>query len=139
MIMFFSKFAFSNVKGFDFFRQNKHQIFTFGLQNPKLNNGMNRSTTIHSSLVNPAKPNLKENKVDHVTMDVPLLTRILELSRENIKTDADLHVLLTRLIQDQGKVLTMNDYQELSQGFDPGSEPTDKDPELESILKLAGM
>lgn len=37
--------------------------------------------------------------VDIVTMDVPLLTRIMELSREDIKTDADLHEILTRLIK----------------------------------------
>ena len=38
------------------------------------------------------------DKVDTVTMDVPLLIRVFELVREDVKTDMDLHNLVERLI-----------------------------------------
>lgn len=94
---------------------------------------MTYSTFIHSGIVNPSKPNLKEKKdsIDTITMDVPLLTRILELSRENVKNDAQLHDLLTNIISLKNKgTLTMNDYDEIIK---------QNDNELESIKKLAGI
>jgi hypothetical protein len=97
---------------------------------------MSHSTIIHSGIVNPAKPNIsvKENQdvVDTVTMDIPLLTRILELAREDLKSDIDLHYVLTNMISIKNKgVLTMQDYDAISKR--QGS------PELESIKKLAGI
>jgi len=48
---------------------------------------------------------------DTVTFDIPLLIRVLELTRENIKTDIDLHKMVERLIKIRRKgILTMNDY-----------------------------
>lgn len=101
---------------------------------------MSYSTIIHSSLVNPAKPNLvketEKDLLDTITMDVPLLTRILELSRENLKSDEDLHRVVTNMLalKNQG-TLTMNDYEKIVQ-----TEKSDqKSSELESILKLAGI
>jgi hypothetical protein len=48
---------------------------------------------------------------DTVVLDIPLLIRIMELSREDIKSDADLHRVVERLIQIRNKgVLTMADY-----------------------------
>jgi|LakMenEpi03Aug12_release.lakeMendotaPanAssembly.Ray.scaffolds.fasta_scaffold289095_3 hypothetical protein len=98
---------------------------------------MTYSTFIHSGIVNPAKSKLtKENRdpVDSVTMDIPLLTRILELSREDIKSDVDLHNLLTSILNQKNKgILTMQDYESIVQG---SSQKTD---ELESIKKLAGI
>ena len=100
---------------------------------------MTYSTLIHSSIVNPAKPNLvKENNtdsVDTVTLDVPLLTRILEVAREDLKTDEDLHNLVERLVQLRNKgPLSMADYDEII-----GKKMDSDAAELESILKLAGM
>jgi hypothetical protein len=44
-------------------------------------------------------------------MDTPLFIRILELVREDIKTDADLHrVVENVLAKANGRPLTMNDY-----------------------------
>jgi hypothetical protein len=99
---------------------------------------MNYSTLIHSSLVNPSHPKLKENEqdpIDTVTLDVPLLTRLLELAREDIKSDAELHNVLTRILtlKNQG-TLGMNHYDEIL------GKSADKDSaELESIRKLAGI
>ena len=56
----------------------------------QLNSRMSRNTNIHSSLVNPAKPqNIKEmqDKQDYVSLDVPLMIRLFELVREDVKTD----------------------------------------------------
>jgi hypothetical protein len=51
------------------------------------------------------------DKKDTVTFDIPLLIRVLELTREDIKSDADLHRVVERLIQIRNKgVLTMADY-----------------------------
>jgi hypothetical protein len=48
---------------------------------------------------------------DTVTFDIPLLIRVLELTREKIKSDIDLHKMVERLIQIRRKgILTMNDY-----------------------------
>ena len=51
------------------------------------------------------------DKKDTLTLDVPLMIRLLELSRENIKSDAELHFLVEKLIELKNKpVLTMEDY-----------------------------
>ena len=51
------------------------------------------------------------DKKDRVTLDIPLLIRVLELAREDIKTDMDLHRVVEKLIQIRNKgVLTMKDY-----------------------------
>lgn len=53
----------------------------------------------------------KANAKDTITFDIPLLIRVLELTRENIKTDIDLHKMVERLINLRNKgILTMNDY-----------------------------
>lgn len=101
---------------------------------------MSYTTNIHSSLVNPTKPALvNENStdpVDTVTLDVPLLTRILELAREDVKSDADLHGVITNIISLKNNgTLTMNDYEKIVQQKSVDQDST----ELESILKLAGI
>lgn len=99
---------------------------------------MTYSTFIHSGLVNPAKPNLvKENlsdTIDSVTLDVPLLVRLLELAREDIKSDVDLHSIVERMLKLKNNgTLTMSDYENIAHGS------KNDNAELESILKLAGI
>lgn len=96
---------------------------------------MTYSTFIHSGIVNPSKPKLKEqsDSVDTITMDIPLLTRILELAREDVKDDAQLHELLTKIIDIKNRgTLTMNDYEEIIGN-------SERNDELDSIKKLAGI
>lgn len=51
------------------------------------------------------------DKRDTVTFDIPFLIRVLEYSREDAKTDMDLHNVVTKLIHIRNKgVLTMKDY-----------------------------
>jgi hypothetical protein len=48
---------------------------------------------------------------DAISFDIPLLIRVLELTREKIKSDSDLHKMVERLIKIRNKgTLTMNDY-----------------------------
>ena len=57
----------------------------------------------------------KVDKKDTVTLDIPLLIRVLELAREDIKTDMDLHRVVEKLINIRNKgMLTMKDYNYIS-------------------------
>lgn len=52
------------------------------------------------------------NPTDSVTVDIPLLIRLLEYAREDAKTDMDLHNVTEKLIElsTQGDTLTMQSY-----------------------------
>lgn len=51
---------------------------------------------------------------DVVRIDVPTFIRLLELSREDISQDADIHDLAEKVIQiSQDRVVTMKDYDDL--------------------------
>jgi hypothetical protein len=57
----------------------------------------------------------KEDKVDTITMDVPLFIRMLEYSREDAKEDMDLHDVTEKAIslgKERG-ILQMDDYNEI--------------------------
>jgi hypothetical protein len=56
-----------------------------------------------------------ENPPDRITMDVPLLLRMLEYAREDAKTDMDLHDVTQNLIKlsQTGKTLSMSDYEQI--------------------------
>lgn len=77
---------------------------------------------------------------DTVTMDVPLLIRLLELAREDVKDDADLHRVVDRVLAIKNRgTLTMDDYAEIEGTPD---EPTEKPAPatgLDEIRKLAGL
>lgn len=104
---------------------------------------MNYSSLISSKMITLSQPAIvKENTdaTDHVTVDIPLLIRLFELVREDVKTDVDLHNVVEKMIALKNKgVLTMNDYEEIASGnsgIDSGRQPNS---ELESIKKLAGI
>ncbi len=88
------------------------------------------------------------DKIDTVTMDVPLLIRVFELVREDVKTDMDLHNLVERLLslKDNG-TLTMTDYETISaaqSSQDTGQmpkkpEPTDESMDMSMLRALAGI
>jgi hypothetical protein len=56
-----------------------------------------------------------ENSIDTVTVDVPLLIRLLEYAREDAQTDMDLHNVAERAIElsQEGRTLTMDDYNKI--------------------------
>ena len=85
------------------------------------------------------------DKIDTVTLDVPLLIRVFELVREDVKTDMDLHNLVERMlsIKDKG-VLTMDAYKTISSAqasADTGQQPkpTDENIDVSMIRMLAGI
>jgi len=51
---------------------------------------------------------------DIVKMNVPLLIRIFEYVREDVKTDVELHRVVERIIAQGNKVLTMADYSKIA-------------------------
>lgn len=67
--------------------------------------------TFKSFLDETTKTNSVDKK-DTITVDIPLMIRLLELAREDIKSDADLHKVVERLIDIRNKgTLTMDDYE----------------------------
>jgi hypothetical protein len=75
---------------------------------------------------------------DIVKLDVPLFIRLLELAREDVKEDADLHDVAEAVIKlSQEGVVTMADYDSIvafmkQQGGGDNAE-------LERIRKLGGL
>jgi hypothetical protein len=56
------------------------------------------------------------------------------LAREDLKSDVDLHFILTNILNIKNKgVLTMQDYEDIAKKSESGNT------ELESIKKLAGI
>ncbi len=74
--------------------------------------------------------------MDIVRLDVPLFIRLLELSREEVKQDADIHDLAQKVIEfSKDRVVTMADYDELTSFMrSQGSED-----ELDAIKRLGGI
>lgn len=60
----------------------------------------------------------ENDAIDTVSVDVPLLIRLLEYAKEDAKTDMDLHRVAERLISLNKKksTLTMSDYNFLVNG-----------------------
>lgn len=74
--------------------------------------------------------------MDLIKVDVPLFLRLLELAREDVKQDADLHdiaEIVTKLSQD-GPV-TMQNYQEIVDFM----KQQGKEDELTTIKRLGGL
>ena len=86
---------------------------------------------------------------DVITMDVPLLIRLLEYAREDAKTDMDLHNITENLIKYSKihDVLSMEQYDKIVAAArggneDPSASAFAGEPQnesLESLKKLAGI
>lgn len=81
-----------------------------------------------------------ENPKDVIKLDVPLLLRLLEFSRENAETDIDLHVLADNLnnlmVEDPDRVLTIEDYEIIMQDLldsEKSGEGETKDDETTAL------
>lgn len=80
------------------------------------------------------------NPEDSVTINVPLLIRIVEYAREDAKTDIDLHSIVEKMLElsEDGKTLTMNDYNTIvgtSNEVDETSDPCWKGYEQVGLKK----
>ena len=57
------------------------------------------------------------DSIDTITVDIPLMIRLLELAREDVKDDMELHKITERLIEIRNKgTLTMADYDFIANG-----------------------
>jgi len=67
------------------------------------------------------------NEQDVVAMSVPLLIRVMELAREDIKDDATLHHVAKKMIELSagGEPLSMDQYEEIIDGLDLGDHEED--------------
>lgn len=77
--------------------------------------------------------------MDVIKINVPTFVRILELAREEIKNDPDLHDIaeIAARLSDEG-VITMDDYDSIvSFMHRQGNDEADR--ELEDIRRLGGM
>jgi len=74
---------------------------------------------------------------DIVKLDVPLFIRLLELAREEIKDDADIHDLSEIVIKrSQQGAVTMSDYNDIVSFM---KKQGGSNEELERIRKLGGL
>ena len=74
--------------------------------------------------------------MDIIKLDVPLFIRLLELAREEIKDDADIHdvaEIVTKLSQEG--VIGMDQYNDIVSFMSKQGD----DSEIERIRKLSGM
>ena len=86
----------------------------------------------NASFERPVNEAKKEDKVDTITMDIPLFLRMLEYSREDASQDMDLHDVTEKAIslgKERG-ILQMDDYDELI-----GSAEEIKEEQLSFISK----
>lgn len=80
--------------------------------------------------------------MDIIKVDVPLFLRLLELAREDVKDDADLHDITQKVIElSKDTPATMADYEEiLSFMKQQGGKETSAAPdELDRIKQLGGV
>jgi hypothetical protein len=90
------------------------------------------------------KQETPSDQIDTVTVDIPLLLRLLEYSKEDAKTDMDLHDVTEKLIalSKESSVLSMDHYNQIvaNASQDNASFAGDSQGEsLDSIRKLAGI
>lgn len=72
---------------------------------------LKKSIHMHKEIPSDGLRKEEVDKKDTVTFDIPLLIRVLELAREDLKSDPDLHKVVEKLINIRDKgVLTMDDY-----------------------------
>lgn len=71
------------------------------------------------------------DRKDTITFDIPLLIRVLEFTREDLKSDINLHKMVERLLNIRGKgTLTMNEYGKIVK------EEYSEEEEVEQIVEI---
>ncbi len=82
---------------------------------------------------------------DIVHLDVPLFIRLLELAREDVKQDADLHDIAQKVIElSKDGPIDMSDYDNIvgfmkKQGEEPELKTDEQTDELDRIKQLGGL
>lgn len=74
--------------------------------------------------------------IDVIKLDVPVFLRLLELAREDVKDDRDLHDMAQKIVAiSQERVVTMDDYDEIVDFM----QKQGSDEELDRIKRLGGL
>ena len=74
--------------------------------------------------------------MDIIKIDVPTFIRLLELAREDIKQDADIHDLSQRVIEiSKDRIVTMADYNDIVSFM----KQQGKEDDLDAIRRLGGL
>lgn len=77
---------------------------------------------------------------DIVHLDVPLFIRLIELAREEVKQDADLHDIAEKVIAiSQERVATMADYDSIVSFMNKQGEQPAEESEIDRIKQLSGL
>jgi len=74
------------------------------------------------------------DEIDEIRIDVPTFLRLLELAREDIKDDANLHFIAQKVTEiSQNKTVTMDDYEDILAIVKP------EDEIISELKKLSGI
>lgn len=86
-----------------------------GVESISENNMKNSNISKLKNIIKEEIQNIlkEENEADIISMDVPLLIRLLEYAREDAKSDMDLHNVADNMIKLQNETLTMKHYNQL--------------------------
>jgi len=80
--------------------------------------------------------------IDVIKIDVPAFLRILELAKEDVDNDMDLHDITEKVIEiSQERTVTMGDYDDIVEFMkSQGNDSSEKKPdELDDIKRLGGI
>lgn len=76
------------------------------------------------------------DKQDVIHIDVPIFIRLLELSREEIKDDAPIHILTDKVIElSKAGTVTMDDYEDIVSSY----KHKNKENQLSELRRLSGL
>jgi hypothetical protein len=131
----------------DFIRSLVLDIPVQAQQETPVSESMNIEKMINAQLEAEVKKQEKSsNPIDTVTLDVPLLIRLLEYAREDAKTDVDLHSVTEKLIafSKEHATLTMAQYDAIVGGVnhpDPDQvfAGDSQNESVDLLKKLAGI
>ena len=102
-----------------------------------LSSALNGFLSIIVSVFND-KYTTEDFEMDIVKLDVPLFIRLLELAREDVKQDADLHDVAEAVIRlSQEGIATMADYDQIVGFMQKQGDPAKE--EIARIRQLGGM
>jgi hypothetical protein len=74
------------------------------------------------------------DEIDTIKIDVPTFLRLLELAREDVKDDANLHFIAQTVTEiSKEKTVTMDDYEKIVSTMKP------EDENITELKKLSGI
>ena len=78
------------------------------------------------------RQSILEDKKDTLTLDIPLFIKLLEMAREDLKSDEAIHELVEKLLDKKDKILSMADYKSIKE-----TETTPKYSEEDQVNEVS--